>query len=246
VVFLKEKKMKKVLFLSVAFLFHLGLGAQSVDEIVANYFEVIGGEAKWKALSSTRMEGKMAMQGFEFPGVMLAKFPNKQRVEVNVQGMSIVQAFDGKDAWWINPLAGSADAQQMPDDMSESFKKQEFQPAILDYKQKGHALSFEGVAEVEGTKANVLKLTKQNGDVELYYFDTEEKVLIMTKVPMSTGPMKGVFTETYYSDYQEVDGLVFPFFIEVKAEGQTVQKMTIKSVKTNVEASDSQFSFPKK
>lgn len=238
--------MKKLLILSVAFLFNYALTAQTADDIVSSYFEVIGGQEKWSSLTSTRMEGKMAMQGFEFPGVMLAKFPNKQRVEVNVQGMTIIQAYDGKDAWWINPLAGGNDAQQMPDEVAESIKKQEFQPSILNYETKGHTLSYEGVAEVEGTKANVVKLTKQNGDIELHYFDAEEKVLIMTKVPITTGPMKGAYAETYFSDYQEVDGLVFPFFIEVKTEGQTVQKMTIQSVTTNVELSDNQFSFPKK
>lgn len=238
--------MKRILL----FLFVMSAGmiltAQSADEIIKNYFENTGGIEKWKALKTTKMEGKMALQGMEFPGSVTNKMPNKMRVDVSVMGMNIVQAYDGKDAWWINPFQGGTDPQSMPDEMAESVTNQEFQSPFLDYAAKGHKVEYNGTAEVEGAQTHVLKLTKKNGDVEYHYFDAEHFVIIMSKTPVKTGEAKGQFTETYMSDYQEVDGLMFPFFMETKFDGQSVQKMTFSSIKLNEEYKDDLFSMPKK
>lgn len=238
--------LKRTFVLFAALLCALAIQAQSVDDILAKYFENTGGLDKWKALKTTKMEGMMAMQGFEFPGTIYAKAPKFQRVNVNVQGQSIVQAYDGETAWWINPFAGSTEAQKMPDEMSEQMVNDEFESEFIDYKTKGHALELEGKETVEGADAFKVKLTKKNGDVEYYYFDTENYVPIMVKAVIKTGPTKGQFSETYMSDYQEVDGLMFPFFIETKLGGQSVQKITIKSIVTNETFEDKLFAFPKK
>ena len=58
--------------------------------------------------------------------------------------------------------------------------------------------------------------------------------------------MKGQFSETYYSDYQEVEGLMFPFFMETKMDGQSIQKLTLSSIKLNYVFPDEHFAFPKK
>lgn len=238
--------MKRMMLLFFAVCAAFSLNAQSVETVLTQYFANIGGVDNWKMLKSTRMEGNMAMQGMEFPGTVLAKTPNKQRVEVNVQGMKIVQAYDGQTAWWINPFASGEEAQPMPDEMAEQLTSQEFDSPFLDYEAKGNKVEYEGTGEVEGAPAHILKLTKKSGDVEYHYFDAEHFVLIMSKTPVKTGPMKGQFAETYFSDFQEADGLIFPFFMETKMDGQSIQKLTITSIKTNEEYEDEQFAFPKK
>ena len=82
--------MKRMLFFFLAVFAAASLSAQSVEKVLDQYFANVGGLDKWKALQSTKMEGKMAMQGFEFPGTLINKAPNKMRVDVNVQGMNIV------------------------------------------------------------------------------------------------------------------------------------------------------------
>lgn len=238
--------MKRILLFMFVMSAGMTLSAQTADEIIQKYFENTGGIEKWKALKTSKMEGKMAMQGMEFPGTVTNKMPNKMRVDVNVQGMSIVQAYDGTDAWWINPFAGGTDAQPMPDEMAESVTDQEFQSPFLDYAAKGHKVEYDGTTEVEGAKAHILKLTKKNGTVEYHYFDAEHFVIIMSKSQIKNGEAKGQFTETYMSDYQEVDGLMFPFFMESKFDGQSVQKITVTSIKLNEEYKDDMFAMPKK
>ena len=41
--------------------------SQTVDEILDNYFEIIGGKDRWKSLQSIKMKGISAMQGMELP-----------------------------------------------------------------------------------------------------------------------------------------------------------------------------------
>lgn len=238
--------MKRTMLLFFAVCGAFALNAQSVEAVLTQYFANTGGLDNWHNLTTTRMEAKMAMQGMEFPGTVISKKPNKQRVEVNIQGMRIVQAYDGETAWWINPFASGEEAQPMPDEMSEQLTNQEFESPFLDYEAKGNQVEYEGTGEVEGAAAHILKLTKKNGDVEYHYFDAEHFVLIMSKTPIKTGPMKGQFAETYFSDFQEVDGMIFPFYMEVKMDGQSVQKMTFTSITTNEEYEDGRFAFPKK
>ncbi len=238
--------MKNLMLLFVAVFASFTLSAQSVDEVLKQYFANTGGVDAWRTLKSTRMEGKMSMQGLEFPGIITNKAPNKMRVDVNVQGMKIVQAYDGVTAWWINPFMGGEEAQPMPDEMSEQIVNQEFESPFLNYAEKGHKVDYEGTETVEGANTHKLKLTKKNGDVEYHYFDAEYFVPVMTKTQVKTGPMKGQFTETFMSDYQEVDGLMFPFFMESKMGGQSLQKITISSIKINQDYPDDQFAYPAK
>ena len=85
----------------------------SVDEILAKSFEATGGVEKWKALKSRTSIGK-AFFGQEFPMSIYEKAPNKQKTVVNVQGTEIIfNAYDGTDAWTLNPLQGGKDRCQV-------------------------------------------------------------------------------------------------------------------------------------
>ena len=68
----------------------------------------------------------------------------------------------------------------------------------------------------------------------------------MMRTAIKSGPASGQFVETFMSDYQEVDGVMVPFFIEAKMAGQSMQKITVKEMKFNVAVEDSFFAFPKK
>jgi len=239
--------MMKIIFLILtATLSVNAVAAQSIDDILGKYLENIGGKEKWEAIKAMKMEGSLAMGGMEFPGTVYSAAPNRQRVEVNVQGQQIVQAYDGETAWWINPFMGGADPQTMPAEIAEQMTSEQFESPFLNYKEKGHTAELVGDAEAEGTATHEIKLTKKDGDVEFYYFDKEYAVPILVKKPVKTGPAKGQFAETYLSDYREVDGLTFPFFIESKVNGQSLQKLRVKSIQINPELDANFFTMPGK
>ncbi|WP_367388080.1 outer membrane lipoprotein carrier protein LolA [Lewinella sp. LCG006] len=217
----------------------------TADEIIATYLENIGGKDNWKALTAMRMEGKMAQMGMEFPGVVMQVPPNKQRIEVNIQGQQMIQAYDGETAWWINPFMGGADAQPMPAEMASEFTKEKFEDDFIDYAEKGHTVELLGEAEVDGVMTYEVKLTKKDGSEEFHYFDPEYMVPIMQKTILSEGQMKGQAVENYLSDYQEFEGLMIPTYIESKLGGATQFSMTVTKVELNPELDETLFAYPK-
>ncbi len=235
-----------MLFLALTVISFTLTQAQDVDEIVADYFEAIGGKENWKNLHSIKMTANMSGQGMEFPGTILSIPPNKQRVEVSVGGQTIVQAYDGETAWWINPMMGGTEAQKMPEDLAEQMTSQEFEDALMNYKEKGHQLALEGKQEVEGAECYKLKLTKKNGDVEFHYFNTENGSRVMQETRIKSGQAKGQLVQTFLSDYQEAGDLLFPHSIEIKLNGSTFQKLMITEVKLNEDIDKTLFDFPKK
>ncbi|MBX2816904.1 MAG: hypothetical protein KTR24_12940 [Saprospiraceae bacterium] len=236
--------MKKLLSVSLFSLLVFAVQAQTADEILTNYFETIGGVDAWKSLKSMKMEGTSSMQGMEFPITVYSKRPNFEKVEISVQGMQIVQAFDGENAWSINPMMGSTEPAKATAEESAEAAKRTFEDAFIDYAEKGHTVELLGTEEIEGTQAHKIRLTKKSGDEEFYYFDAENHVPIMMRSFAAAGPMKGQAVETYLSDYEEHEGLIMPMSMEQRINGQTFMQGTMTSVELNAELADNVFTFP--
>ena len=228
----------------------LATRAQTADEILNKYYENTGGIEKWKSLQTRKGVGKMNMQNMDFPITMYEKAPAKQRIEFSVQGLQIVQAYDGTDAWMINPMQGGTTAVKLTDEEAKEFKDNEFEDEFIDYKKKGHSVELKGTEEIDGVKCHKIELVKnKNNDkedvTEIHYFDAENFVPIMVVSYAKSGAVKGQEIKTYLSDYQEVNGLMMPFFIEAKMNGQTVRKITIDNQTVNEPIEDTLFAFPK-
>ena len=221
-----------------------GLQAQSADEVIDNYFEVTGGKDGWKNIESVEMSGKATMQGMEFPMSMTMKKPGKVYQEISFQGKKIVSAFDGSTGWMINPMAMMMEPTKLPEDQLEQFEDQKVEDDLLDYATKGHEVAYEGTEDVSGTECHKVKLTKKEGDIEYHFFDTDTGIKIMQRSFLKSGPAKGQAAETFFADYDEVDGLYFPFSLESKVNGQTVFQATMAEVKLNTGVSDDLFAFP--
>lgn len=237
--------MKKLLsLLLISGLAMATLQAQSLDEVLQNYYTNIGGLDNWKALRSTKMTGRANQMGMEFPFTMVMTRPNKQKLVVDIQGSQLVEAFDGQTAWTINPFMGGTAPQKKSDEESTEAAKQMFEDGLMDYARKGHKASLEGTEEVDGVKAMVVKLTTKDGDDRFYYFDPESYVPIMIKTFAGAGQMKGMPIEQYLSDYDDVDGMMMPHSMTTKVNGQVVAQLTFDKIETNVEVDDAQFAFP--
>ena len=235
------------LFTLIAFLFAgTSAQAQGVDEILNKYFELTGTHEVWAGKTNMKITGTSENMGMTFPLIVYSMRPNLQKVEVNIQGQQYVEAFDGETAWTINPFMGSPDPVKKTDDEAKEAAKNMFEDELMNWKEKGHALTVEGTEEVDGTETIKLKLVKKSGDEVLYFFDAENYVPIMFRSYISAGPMKGKAIDTYVSDYQEVGDVLVPFAMEQKMDGQTVMKMQATKVEFNVPLEKEAFGIPVK
>ena len=238
--------MKKVYFVFLMFLLWFRVcDAQTADGIINNYFEKTGGADNWRSLQSIKMKATMNMQGMELTGNIYSKRPNKQRSEFEVMGQSVIQAYDGQDAWMINPFMGVSTAQAIPEEMAKSMKENDFESQFLDYAIKGNSVELVGTDTAGGREAFKIKLTKKNGDVEYHYFDKASCLPVMMKTTVSEGPQKGTEAEVYFSEFRPVGKLVFPFTMETKTNGNTLQKITFVEIDVDVPIPDSLFIMPK-
>ena len=241
-------KILKTLFIALLFVAVTPLTAQSADEIIANYFENTGGMDAWGALEGVKISGSVNAQGMDIPVDIYQLKDGKQLVKINLQGQDMTQvAFDGETMWTTNFM--TMQPEKSDSETTENMKKQmgDFPSPFFNYKDKGFTVEMLGKETKEGTETFKLKLTQkplmvdgiEQPNVSFHYFDTENFVPIASESEIPSGPMKGQMSTNTMSDYQEVDGLYFPFDM-----GMMGQNLVIKEITLNPEVDMALFKFP--
>ncbi len=232
------------LFLALVTLSPLVVQAMDADELIAKTIEASGGLEKLQAVKSTKFTGKFLAQGMEFPFTMTQKRPGMMRIDANIMGSTMVQCFAGDKGWTINPMTGSTTAQPMSEMEEMSFRLQSDMDGILvDYAKKGYTVEYIGEADVEGTPTYQLKVDTNTGIVLNMFIDTEFFLNIKTdsKMTMDENEFE---TQTYMSDFQEIDGLTMPFAIETRSGDVVMNQIMMETVEYGVEVDDSLFEMP--
>ncbi|MCU0340101.1 MAG: outer membrane lipoprotein-sorting protein [Spirosomaceae bacterium] len=249
------KTLKSIALTAILSLAAWSVQAQTVDEVIDKYFENTGGKAKWAALKSIKISGKAKAQGMEIPLTIVQEQGGKQKVSINFQGKEITQvAFDGSNAWTTN--FQTMKAEKMEAEETENMKingASDFPDPFLGYKDKGYKAELEGKETIEGTECFKVKLTKKpikvdgksEDEVSYYFFDTQNFVPIMSRTTGKKGQMKGIVQETLMSDYQETSsGIMMPFSMSMKFNGQVGQAMTADKVETNITIDPKEYVMP--
>jgi hypothetical protein len=219
--------------------------AQTVDEIIAKNIEARGGLAKLKGLQSLRASGKISIGGFRAAFVQENKRPFKVREEQILQGMVGIDAYDGKTAWHIVPWEGRKDPDLISaDDRKGLIEDADIEGQLIDYKNKDHHAEYIGHDSVEGTDCYKIKMTLATGDVRYYFLDTDTFLELKQENELNIrGTVR--YTETYFGDYEKVDGIYFPFAIESGAKGDSERvKLTVEKLIVNPTLPDSRFAMP--
>lgn len=219
--------------------------AQGVDDVVAKYVAARGGAEKMKALTTVTMTGTSVVgPGVTAPTVVRLKRPGATRVDVTVMDKQFVQATNGTAAWGINPFDGSTGPQAMSaEDTKAANEEADFDGPLVDYKAKGNTIEVVGKEPVDGADAIKLKVTLKSGRVVFIYLDA---TTFLERKSVGTRKLQGteVEVESIASDYKPVEGVMFPFTVENKANGQTQFKMTVTSIDVNKPIEDSVFALP--
>jgi len=240
--------MKRLLyFLCAATLFvPAAAWSQTVDEIIAKNARARGGIEKLRAIKTLRVTARLSQGSFRATYVQDNKRSDKVREETIIQGMAQIQAYDGKTAWQINPFGGRKDPELMSaDDTKALIIDSDLEGLLIDYKEKGHKAELLGHDSVEGTDCFKIKLTLKDGDVRYYYLDADSYLEI--KIETQTTVRGAVqFSDTMLGDYEQVDGVYFPFSIELGETGGTDQRLrlAVEKIEINPSLDDNLFSLP--
>src|SRR5262245_1486838 len=125
----------------------------TVDELVSRHIEARGGAAKLKAIQSLRLTGKAVMgfgdRGFESSWAQLQKRPAMIRSEITRQGLTAVDAFDGKDGWNMEPFRGRREPQRLSADESKAMAQAaDLDGPLVGWREKGHKVEYLGTEDI--------------------------------------------------------------------------------------------------
>src|SRR6266705_940342 len=226
-------------------LFGAGARAETVDEIIAQNIQARGGLEKLKAIRTLRTTVKFSDGSFRAECRQENKRPGKVREEFIVQGMAQIQAYDGKTGWQISPFSGRRDPDLMSaDDMKSLIVDGDIDGPLVDYKEKGHKAELVGHDSMEGTDCFKIKLSMKNGDVRYYYLDTDSYLELKVEVQTT---IRGALQESelYYGDYEQVNGIYYPFAVEQAQKGSSSrQQFSVEKIEQNVDLDDTLFAMP--
>ncbi|MEO8436364.1 MAG: hypothetical protein ABI596_15790 [Pyrinomonadaceae bacterium] len=237
---------KIALMLASVALFAVPASAQTVDEILSHYFKTVGGKEKINAVQTLRRTGKfIGGGGFEAVVVQENKRAGSVREEFSLQGMTAINAYDGKAGWKIEPFSGKKDPEAMgEEEMKSILEDADFDGPLVNYQQKGNKVEFIGMDKFEGTDTYKLKVSKPNGDVYVYYLDTDYYVPIKIDTRRIVRGAEREY-ETALGDYKEVAGWYLPYSFETNVKGsQDKSRIVYEQIEANVAIDDSRFQMP--
>ena len=185
----------------------------SADAIIARQVAARGGLDKLKAIQSLRFEGKMLVNGgaIELSVVQTQKRQSLYRIDATLQGLTVVQAWDGSVGWQIQPFQGRKDPEKLSaDDAKELADDADIDGPLIDYQAKGSKVEYLGTEDVDGTSTYKLRLTEKSGDQLVYYIDTDTLMTIRVATKrLLRGREDNTVTDL--GDYEQVAGVYFPF-----------------------------------
>ena len=183
----------------------------TVEKVYENYIEAIGGRDAVEDVESVVMKAEASVQGMALNLTMKRTMDGKLNQEVSVGGnVMSKQIFDGEAGFVM------AQGQKIP------YNEDQIKTAKIDANpfpelQVGDA-TLEGIETVEGTDAYVVALS----DNYKAYYNVESGLKIQTVQTMSQAGQT-MSIPTGYSDYQEVEGVKFPFKMTQAAGPQTFE-----------------------
>ena len=203
--------------------------AQDAQSLIAKNLEARGGEAALSAIKSIKFEGKSI-----FPGDFEVTYQETRaklgpetadRVDMTVQGLDLVQAYDGHGGGWkINPFQGRKDPEKMSADEARSMADGALiEGPLLASLHDGSRVDYLGRDDFDGTLAYKLKVTQKDGDEFTYWLDPDTYLEIKVE---ERRKLRGAETtnETELGDYEKVAGVYFPMSVESWSQGNDNQR----------------------
>ena len=225
--------------------------SQDAQSLIAKNLEARGGAAALTAIKNITLEGRTI-----FPGDFEVTYKethartaggDTDRLDYGVQGLDIIQAYDGHGGWKVNPLQGRKDAETMSADEARALADSALiEGPLLAASKNNSRVTYLGREDFDGTLAYKLKVVQPDGDEYVYWLDPDTYLEIKID---ETRRIRGAqqTTESELGDYERVAGVYFPMSVESWAQGQSSQRTrTIISTGTaNSAIDDNYFMAPR-
>ena len=177
----------------------------TAKSIISDYIDAIGGSKSLSGVKTVLTNVDISIQGAPFKpsGVIKTMSPNKESMEMSVEGMGTImkQKFDGK--------TGYAEQQGRKTEMTadEIAEKQKEKGLFPETYLSEDAVSLVSLISVNGSDAYKIKVAGKNDSYR--YYDATSFMLIRTEVSQEARGQK-ITQITDISDYRSVNGIQMP------------------------------------
>lgn len=216
----------------------------SAAEIVDRNVAARGGLQAWRSVQTMTMTGTLGAGGNQratlptpipgrkggqivvaprpadevrLPFTMHLARPRKMRIELQFNGNTALQVFDGTNGWKLRPYLNRRVVEPYTaDELKSTTTQADLDGPLVDYAAKGTKLELVGMEKVEDHDTYKIKLTMKNGQSENVWIDSQ--TFLETKIEGQPRRLDGVFhpVEIYFRDYRPVNGLQIPFILETR------------------------------
>ena len=201
--------------------------ALTVDEMIARHVAARGGDAALKTIKTMTFTGKFRPPGFDADlayDEVIAR-PGSARINITLQGLTVIQSYDGASGWQVQPFGGRKDPETLSaDDVKSLQEEADFEDPLVDHAAKGAVVTYLGLEDVDGAPTHALHVTLKNGDSQTWYLDPD--LWLAVRVTTHT-IQRGVETVniTDYGDYEQVAGVWFAFEQSSGTQGQSARQL---------------------
>ena len=218
----------------------------SAADIVDKNVAARGGLQAWRAVQTMSLSGKLGAGGnqratlqvpasgkrsasemsiasarpaeeVQLPFVMEVKRPRKMRFELQFNGATAIQVYDGANGWKLRPfLNRNVVEPYTADELKMSSMQADLDGPLVDYAAKGTRIELAGTEKVEDRDTYKLKLTMKNGSAIHVWIDAQ--TFLEAKIEGQPRRLDGTDhpVEVYFRDYRPVDGLQIPYVLETR------------------------------
>lgn len=200
-------------------------------KLVENYINALGGKDKLEAVKTIVTKMSMEVMGQKAGMEMGQKDNTMFYSEMTMAGnLMQEQRYDGVKA----KVAGMGQSQTITEGPQlESMKAQAVTFAQLNYHTDDYTLTIKGVEDVEGEKAYKLEVEKPDGKKDYEFYSVKTGLIIRNSSTQEGPGGQSATITTDLSDYQEVNGVMFPHTITVNGAMPMPLVMKVDSYEVN-------------
>jgi glucans biosynthesis protein C len=219
-----------------------------LDTVLARYAAAVGPVETLQTRRTTMRVSGMAP--FDIPVVVEAMRPNRIRKEVTIQGSVQISAYDGSDAWRIDPFVpGGRRPMDLPaSELPDLIEEADFEGMLLNASQKGYRIRYSGPAVITvGSRqlpVHSLAVVRNDGRSSIVHLDARS-FLEIQRVDTQRTAGRDVVVSIIPSAYRRIQGVAVPHLIEIAPEGlPTPIRVVVERVELGVELDARRFTRP--
>src|ERR1035438_9115820 len=153
----------------------------------------------------------------QLPFVMELARPGKMRFELEFNGQTAIQVFDGANGWKLRPFLGRRVVEPYTtEEMKVATMQADLDGPLVDYAAKGTVIELDGMEKVEDRDTYKVKLTMKNRQAIHVWIDAQ--TFLEAKIEGQPRRLDGIDhpVEVYFRDFRPVNGLQIPFVLETR------------------------------